>query len=103
MSFFSCKHPAAYLGVYTRETVEPNKKYHNEYEIITYHLYCKKCQERVDHIGYARLNDEAQAKEDHRSAEFKKKQEEWAREDREWKEWWEPRQKKLDEWAKGKK
>lgn len=79
MSFFECKHPAAYLGVQKSETVVPTKEYPDEYEVVTYHLYCAKCGEHVNHIGYSRLNALEQAKDDAKQAEFAKRREEFAR------------------------
>mgnify|MGYP000700432861 CR=1 FL=1 len=48
---FRCKHPANMLAVQKDETVTP----HNEdYSIVTYHLVCRKCQEKID-ISYAKV------------------------------------------------
>jgi len=49
--FFKCKHPASMLFVYSEETVEPNDE---DSVIVTYHLYCRKCNEKID-ISYAKL------------------------------------------------
>lgn len=91
MSFFACKHPAAYLGVQKRETVEPSKQFPDEYEEVTSHLYCMKCGEHLDHIGYSRLNAKTQAEEDARHAAHEQRREAWRKEDEAWNEWWAPR------------
>lgn len=66
MIFFSCKHPAAGLAVENGEvTVEPSKKFPDEYQTVTYNLWCTRCRTPVK-VGYARLHPEIQAMEDAR-------------------------------------
>ena len=48
--FFKCKHPAQYLGVRTEETLE---KKNEDFEVMRYHLLCRKCGEPVE-VAYSR-------------------------------------------------
>ena len=51
MSFFKCKHPAHRLAVFKDSTVKNRDK---DFDIVTHHLFCQKCSERVD-IEYAKM------------------------------------------------
>lgn len=51
--FFACKHPAAYLHTAREHTVSESDKYPEDYDIVTYHLYCLKCGAKVP-VSHAR-------------------------------------------------
>lgn len=51
MSIFKCKHPADMLGVEKSETREQRN---NDFDLVTYHLYCCSCGQKVK-ISYAAL------------------------------------------------
>ena len=55
--FFKCKHPADCLHVAKDATEQDSSEYPGQYTYITYHLYCVKCNERID-IEYAKPNHE---------------------------------------------
>lgn len=64
MSWFKCKHPAASLGVESGNvTIEPSKQFPDEYQTVTYNLWCDRCHTPVK-VGYSRLRPEIQAAED---------------------------------------
>lgn len=50
-NFFKCNHPADWLMVEKDQTVEPLD---DDFESITFHLRCIKCNEKVD-INYAKM------------------------------------------------
>ena len=49
--FFKCKHPANRLHIQKDET---RKRISNFFEEVTYHLYCTKCNEKID-IKYSKV------------------------------------------------
>jgi hypothetical protein len=49
LSLFKCTHPANRLGVERKETVEPMN---DDFNIVTYHLVCRKCGEQIS-LNYA--------------------------------------------------
>ena len=50
MVIFKCKHPARWLGVQQKETIERKDA---DFDVVTYHLICRKCSEAVT-IAYAK-------------------------------------------------
>lgn len=48
MNFFKCKHPFKCLAVEKEHTEIPDSKYPNDFNMVTYHLFCRRCKERVD-------------------------------------------------------
>lgn len=44
---FGCNHPAFRLHTEREHTVEKSDKFPEDYEIVTYHLYCLKCDAKV--------------------------------------------------------
>jgi hypothetical protein len=49
LSLFKCTHPANRLGVERKETVEPM---HDDFNLVTYHLVCIKCDKQIS-LNYA--------------------------------------------------
>lgn len=60
MWFFGCKHPASRLHVQKDETVVDSPDDPQNYEHVTYHLYCLRCNAPVE-IGYARIKGGVEA------------------------------------------
>ena len=52
--FWKCKHPFNRLGVQREATSVPSPKYPEDYNHVTYHLFCQKCGEKLD-ITYAQM------------------------------------------------
>lgn len=48
-----CNHPAVFLHVEDNETISPSD-IEGDMEHVTYHLYCMKCNEKID-IKFARF------------------------------------------------
>jgi hypothetical protein len=51
IGMFSCKHPAGELGILQHETVN---KSDDDFNIVTYHLFCRVCGEPVK-LSYAQM------------------------------------------------
>lgn len=51
---FTCNHPASSLHVKTDATVVDSPDAPEDYQHVTYHLYCLRCDAPVE-IGYAKV------------------------------------------------
>lgn len=54
MELFKCKHKFKNISVWSDSTSTPSKDYPKHFNLVTHHLYCTRCNKKLD-VKYSQM------------------------------------------------